>query len=130
LPGHLKLTNKSWRVDETYIRVPGRWCYFYRANDSTSANIDFLLLALRDAASAQRLVRKALRDPWQPQHRVINTDKARLYDALTPPLACVHMRRHPNRSGSTSGVNPSLIDVPPWRDVLSRLVAVMAAPGG
>ena len=26
---HLKPTNKSWRVDETYIRVSGRWCYLY-----------------------------------------------------------------------------------------------------
>src|SRR5215472_12522852 len=26
---HLKPTNKSWRVDETYIRVKGRWCYLY-----------------------------------------------------------------------------------------------------
>src|SRR5271157_3594015 len=31
---HLKPTNKSWRVDETYIRVQGRWCYLYRAIDS------------------------------------------------------------------------------------------------
>ncbi len=31
----LKPTNKSWRVDETYIRVQGRWCYLYRAIDST-----------------------------------------------------------------------------------------------
>ena len=28
---HLKPTNKSWRVDETYIRVKGRWCYLARA---------------------------------------------------------------------------------------------------
>src|SRR5664280_2010159 len=31
---HLKPTNKSWRVDETYVRVKGRWCYLYRAIDS------------------------------------------------------------------------------------------------
>jgi len=34
--GHLKPTNKSWRADETYIRVKGRWCYLYRAIDSTA----------------------------------------------------------------------------------------------
>ena len=28
---HFKPTNKSWRVDETYVRVKGRWCYLYRA---------------------------------------------------------------------------------------------------
>src|SRR5580700_7668996 len=78
---HLKPTNRSWRVDETYIRVQGRWCYLYRAIDSTGATIDFLLSALRDAAAAKRLFRQALRDPSHPQPRVINTDKARLYDS-------------------------------------------------
>jgi transposase, IS6 family len=34
----LKPTNKSWRVDETYIRVQGRWCYLYRAIDSTGGH--------------------------------------------------------------------------------------------
>jgi transposase, IS6 family len=75
----LQPTNKSWRVDETYIRVKGRWCYLYRAIDSMGATIDFLLSALRDAAAAKRLFRKALNDPSHPQPRVINTDKARLY---------------------------------------------------
>src|SRR5208337_1362055 len=78
---HLKPTNKSWRVDETYIRVKGRWCYLYRAIDSTGATIDFLLSALRDAAAAQRLFRKALSAPSHPQPRVINTDQARFYGA-------------------------------------------------
>ncbi len=30
---HLKLTNDSWRVDETYIKVKGQWMYLYRAVD-------------------------------------------------------------------------------------------------
>jgi transposase-like protein len=50
---HLKPTNKSWRVDETYIRVKGKWTYLYRAVDSTGASIDFLLSARRDAAAAK-----------------------------------------------------------------------------
>lgn len=78
---HLKPTNKSWRVDETYIRVKGRWCYLYRAIDSAGATIDFLLSAVRDAAAAKRLFRQALSDPSHPQPRVINTDKAPLYSS-------------------------------------------------
>ena len=35
--------NRSWRVDETYIRVAGQWTYLYRAVDSTGNTIDFLL---------------------------------------------------------------------------------------
>ena len=74
-----KPTNRSWRADETYVRVKGRWCYLYRALDSTGATINFVLSGLRDAATATRLFRKALTDPSHPQPRVINTDQACLY---------------------------------------------------
>ena len=59
LRSHLKPTNKSWRVDETYIRVKGKWTYLYRAVDSAGASIDFLLSARRDAAAAKRFFQKA-----------------------------------------------------------------------
>jgi transposase-like protein len=86
LRGHLKPTNKSWRVDETYIRVKGRWCYLYRAIDSTGATIDFLLSALRDAEAAKHLFRKALSRPSHPQPRVINTDLAPIYGSAIPDI--------------------------------------------
>ena len=82
---HLKPTHKSWRVDETYVRVKGRWCYLYRAIDSSGVMIDFVLSGLRDAAAAKRLFRKALTDPSYPQPRVINTGQARLYGAANDP---------------------------------------------
>jgi IS6 family transposase len=92
---HLKPTKKSWRVDETYIRVQGSWCYLYRAIDSTGATIDFLLSALRDAAAAKRLFRMALSDPSHPQPRVINTDKACLYgSAIAAVKAEGTLHRH------------------------------------
>ncbi|HEV2395874.1 MAG TPA: IS6 family transposase, partial [Candidatus Sulfotelmatobacter sp.] len=72
-------TNKSWRVDETYVRVKGRWFYLYRAIDSSRATIDFLLSAVRSADAAKALLAKALADLSHPQPRVINTDKAQCY---------------------------------------------------
>ena len=60
LASRLKPTNDSWRVDETYIRVKGKWVYLYRAVDSTGATIDFLLSAKRDAAAAERFGEEAL----------------------------------------------------------------------
>lgn len=42
---HLKLTNDSWRVDETYIRVKGKCPYLYRTVDSMGNTIDFMLSA-------------------------------------------------------------------------------------
>ena len=83
---HLKPTNKSWRVDETYVRVKGRWCYLYRAIDSAGSTIDFLLSARRDAHAAKRLFRKALNDPSHPQPRVINTDLAPIYTSAIPAI--------------------------------------------
>src|SRR6202050_4580356 len=83
---HLKPTNKSWRVDETYLKVKGRWCYLYRAIDSAGATIDFLLSALRDSDAAKRLFRKALSDRSHPQPRVINTDLAPIYTSAIPAI--------------------------------------------
>ena len=42
----------SWRMDETYIKVAGRWKYLYRAVDRAVDTIDFLLRANRDSAAA------------------------------------------------------------------------------
>ena len=72
-PG-LKLLIGGTDIDQESVRVKGRWCYLYRAIDSTGATIDFVLSGLRDAAAAKRLFRKA-----RPQPRGINTDQARLY---------------------------------------------------
>src|SRR3954463_16587800 len=52
-------SNGSWRVDETYVKVKGRWTYLYRAVDSRGQTIDFLLSAKRDVAAAKRFFRKA-----------------------------------------------------------------------
>src|SRR5215472_16116867 len=76
---HLKPTNKSWRVDETYVRIKGLWFYLYRAIDSAGATIDFYLSAFRSAEAAKALFAKALADPSHPQPRVINTDQAKCY---------------------------------------------------
>jgi transposase, IS6 family len=54
----LRPTNDSWRVDETYIRLKGKWVYLYRPVDSTGATIDFLLSAKRNAAAARTLHRQ------------------------------------------------------------------------
>ena len=58
---HLRTTTCSWRVDETYVKVKGRWVYLYRAVDACGQTIEFLLSAKRDAAVARRFFRKALK---------------------------------------------------------------------
>lgn len=50
----------SWRVDETYVLVGGRWKYLYRAGDKHGQTVDFLLTAHRDVAAARRFVERAI----------------------------------------------------------------------
>jgi putative transposase len=49
----------SWYVDETYIKVNGRWCYVYRAIDSTGALVDVLFSEHRDMKAARAFFRSA-----------------------------------------------------------------------
>ena len=83
---YLRRTNKSYRVDETYIKVHGEQKYLYRAVDSTGQTIDFLLTAKRDAAAAKRFFRKAFQSPGNPSPRVINVDKNPAYPAAIREL--------------------------------------------
>ena len=85
---HLRMSNGSWRVDETYVRVKGRWTYLYRAVDSRGQTIDFLLSAKRDAAAAKRFFRKALVQPHTVNPRTITVDKNPAY-----PKAVAEMKR-------------------------------------
>ena len=47
---------KSWRMDETYVKVAGQWKYLYRAVDGDGDTIDFLLRAKRDCAAARKFL--------------------------------------------------------------------------
>lgn len=76
---HLKPTNDSWRVDETYIKIKGQDRYLYRAVDSQGKTIDFLLTAKRDAQAAKRFPHKALNAVHAQSPRVINVDKNAAY---------------------------------------------------
>jgi transposase, IS6 family len=91
LGSRLKPTNDSWRMDETYIRVKGKWRYLYRAVDSSGATIDFLLSAKQDAAAAKRFLAKALGGANHPAPRVINTDGHAAY-----PPAVVQLKGEGN----------------------------------
>ena len=76
---HLKLTNDSWKVDETYIKVQGKWKYLYRAVDSQGNTLDFMLSARRNKQAAKRFFKKVLKARQNRQPRVINVDKNAAY---------------------------------------------------
>ena len=70
-------TGDRWFVDETYVRVSGRWRYLYRAVDQYGQVIDVMLSEQRDTAAARRFFIGALR--YGPAPVEVTTDKAGPY---------------------------------------------------
>src|SRR4051794_39582662 len=50
---------RSWYVDETYLKVQGRWCYLYRAIDRSGALVDVMFSEHRDMPAAEAFFRSA-----------------------------------------------------------------------
>ncbi|MCI0835250.1 MAG: IS6 family transposase [Chloroflexi bacterium] len=68
----------SWYLDETYIKVGGRWCYLYRAIDRDGNLLDSMLSERRDKHAARRFLRRLLDGTGQRPLRV-TTDKHPAY---------------------------------------------------
>jgi transposase-like protein len=76
---HLKSSNDSYRVDETYIKIKGNWQYLYRAVDSTGNTLDWMLSRYRNESAAKRFFKKIISNPHCKVPRVINVDKAKAF---------------------------------------------------
>jgi transposase-like protein len=68
------IVGKSWRMDETYIKVGGQSKYLYRAVDKAGNTVDFLLTAKRDRAAAKRFLAWAIEGNGLPQ--AVTIDKS------------------------------------------------------
>src|SRR6202030_4611719 len=69
---------RSWRMDETYIKVKGSWKYLYRAVDKAGNTIDFLFRAQRDKAAARRFFEKAIGQNGSPETVTIDKNDSHL----------------------------------------------------
>ncbi|MEK6521726.1 IS6 family transposase, partial [Bacillus thuringiensis] len=85
---HLKQTNNSCKVDETYIKVKGQWLYLCRAVDSKGNTIDFCLSKTRDQKAAKHFFKKVLRFFHVSKPRVITVDKNPTY-----PIAIEQLKK-------------------------------------
>ena len=63
---------KSWRLDETYVKIKGQWAYLYRAVDKEGQTVDFLLTPQRERAAAEAFLRKAIRHQGLPEKITID----------------------------------------------------------
>jgi putative transposase len=69
---------KSWRMDETYVKVKGQWKFLYRAVDKEGNTVDFLLRAHRDKAAARRYFEKAIDQNGEPETITVDRSGANL----------------------------------------------------
>ncbi|MDD7973948.1 IS6 family transposase, partial [Roseinatronobacter alkalisoli] len=76
---HLSRASLNWHVDETYIRVGGKWRYLWRAIDANGQLVDFRLTARRDAKAAKAFLNKAIERVRRHRPLSICTDKAPTY---------------------------------------------------
>jgi transposase-like protein len=113
---HLRPTNNSYRVDETYVKIKGAWKYLYRAVDSMGQTIDFMLSAKRDARAAKRFFRKMLKAASHSSPRVINVDQNPAYppavELLKKKETSPSARREPEVEAPSARREPRL-ETPP-----------------
>ena len=76
---------QHWFVDETYVKVAGRWRYVYRAIDHFGQIIDVFVSARRDAATARRFFNHTI-DSTRARPVEVTTDKAPVYPGVLKAL--------------------------------------------
>jgi transposase, IS6 family len=98
-------TGDRWFVDETYVKVAGRWRYLYRAVDQHGQVIDVLLSDRRSASAARAFFTRALTS--RPVPSEVTTDRAAVYprvlDELVPAARHVHEQYANNRIEADHG---------------------------
>ncbi len=82
----LRATNGSWRVDETYIKIRGKWHYLYRAVDKFGDTIDFYLSKTRNKKAAKKFLGKALNAKHNGCPHSVTVDKNPAYPAAIEEL--------------------------------------------
>jgi len=71
-------TARSWRMDETYIKIKGQWMYIYRAVDKHGKTLDFMLSKRRNKAAAKLFFRGAIKANGVPERVVVDKSGANL----------------------------------------------------
>jgi transposase-like protein len=86
LRGKLKYTTTTRHMDETYVRIAGRWVYLFRAVDSHGDTVDFYLSETRDREAAKTFLQKALSNPDNRTPHMLCMDKCRICPAAIRDL--------------------------------------------
>jgi transposase-like protein len=90
---------RSWRVDETYVKIKGEWCYLYRAVDRAGRTVDFRLSDRRDISAAKAFFRKAIKNHQRPPQKAAR----RIRYAHARPADVARQMRWPMSDRQMSG---------------------------
>src|SRR5689334_5479743 len=86
LQGQVKRKSSTWHMDETFVRIAGKWMYLFRAVDSQGQTVDFYLSQTRDREAAKLFLKKALANPDSRPPHVFVRDGLRSYPAALREL--------------------------------------------
>jgi transposase-like protein len=86
LQGTVKRKSSTWHMDETFVRVAGRWMYLFRAVDAHGQTVDFYLSETRDREAAKLFLKKALANEDNRTPHVFARDGLRSYPAALREL--------------------------------------------
>jgi transposase, IS6 family len=86
LRGNVKRKSSTWHVDETFVRISGRWMYLFRAVDGSGQTVDFYLSETRDREAAKIFLKRAMTNPDNRACRVLARDGLRSYPAALREL--------------------------------------------
>ncbi|MGR3663067.1 MAG: IS6 family transposase [Paracoccaceae bacterium] len=87
-------TARSWRMDETHIKVKEKWVYLYRAVDKHGKTLDFMLSRQRDKAAARRFFKRAIEANGVPKRIVIDKSGTNLAGLLRINVGLKFSRTH------------------------------------
>ena len=86
LSGEVRRKSYTWHVDETFVRIAGRWMYLFRAVDGGGQTVDFYLSETRDREAAKLFLKRALGNPDNRPPHVFARDGLRSYPAAIREL--------------------------------------------